>query len=140
MRGSRSSDYDLSSSTILTTRFGQESSRLIHSVTKYLYTVIGLITSIAALSLLNVLGLLDYFSSSGIDRVVDTILLIVLIVVLIPLVLLLLRSRKALDRWTDMFERNTIATAMRIAMTRRGKKETILALTQSVNEISEPLQ
>jgi hypothetical protein len=70
MRDSRSSDYDLSSSTILTTRFGQESSRLIHSVTKYLYTVIGLITSIAALSLLNVLGLLDYFSSSGIDRVV----------------------------------------------------------------------
>jgi hypothetical protein len=140
MRGSRSSDYDLSSSTILTTRFGQESSRLIHSVTKYLYTVIGLITSIAALSLLNVLGLLDYFSSSGIDRVVDTILLIALIVVLIPLVLLLLRSRKVLDRWTDMFERNTIATAMRISMTSRGKEEAILALVQSVDEISEPLE
>jgi hypothetical protein len=140
MRGSRSSDYDLSSSTILTTRFGQESSRLIHSVTKYLYTVIGLITSIAALSLLNVLGLLDYFSSSGIDRVVDTILLIALIVVLIPLVLLLLRSRKVLDRWTDMFERNTIATAMRISMASRGKEEAILALVQSVDEISEPLE
>jgi hypothetical protein len=140
MRGSRSSDYDLSSSTILTTRFGQESSRLIHSVTKYLYTVIGLITSIAALSLLNVLELLDYFSSSGIDRVVDTILLIALIVVLIPLVLLLLRSRKVLDRWTDMFERNTIATAMRISMTSRGKEEAILALVQSVDEISEPLE
>jgi hypothetical protein len=140
MRDSRSSDYDLSSSTILTTRFGQESSRLIHSVTKYLYTVIGLITSIAALSLLNVLGLLDYFSSSGIDRVVDTILLIALIVVLIPLVLLLLRSRKVLDRWTDMFERNTIATAMRISMTSRGKEEAILALVQSVDEISEPLE
>jgi uncharacterized membrane protein len=140
MRDSRSSDYDLSSSTILTTRFGQESSRLIHSVTKYLYTVIGLITSIAALSLLNVLGLLHYFSSSGIDRVVDTILLIALIVVLIPLVLLLLRSRKVLDRWTDMFERNTIATAMRISMTSRGKEEAILALVQSVDEISEPLE
>jgi hypothetical protein len=140
MRDSRSSDYDLSSSTILTTRFGQESARLIHSVAKYLYIVVGLIISIAALSLLNILGLLDYFSSSGIDRVVDTILLIALIVVLIPLVLLLLRSRKVLDRWTDMFERNTIATGMRIAMTRRGKEEAILALAQSVDEISEPLE
>jgi uncharacterized membrane protein len=91
-------------------------------VAKYLYIVVGLIISIAALSLLNILGLLDYFSSSGIDRVVDTFLLIALIAVLIPLVLLLLRSRKVLDRWTDMFERNTIATAMRISMTSRGKK------------------
>lgn len=140
MRDSRSSDYYLSSSTILTTRFGQESARLIHSVTKYLYIVVGLIISIAALSLLNILGLLDYFSSSGLDRVVDTILLITLIVVLVPLVLLLLRSRKVLDRWTDMFERNTIATAMKIAMTRRGKEEAILALAQSVDEISEPLE
>ena len=57
-----------------------------------------------------------------------------------PLVLLLLRSRKVLDRWTDMFERNTIATAMKIAMTRRGKEEAILALAQSVDEISEPLE
>ena len=89
---------------------------------------------------MNILGVLDYFSSSGIDRVVDTILLIALIVVLIPLVLLLLRSRKVLDRWTDMFERNTIATAMRISMTSRGKEEAILALVQSVDEISEPLE
>ena len=89
---------------------------------------------------MNILGVLDYFSSSGVDRVVDVILLLVLIGVLVPLVLLLLRSRKVLDRWTDMFERNTIATAMRIAMTRRGKEEAILALTQSVDEISEPLE
>lgn len=140
MRDSRSSDYDLSSSTILTTRFGQESARLIHSTGKNLYIVIGLITSIAVLSIMNILGVLDYFSSNRVDRVVDVILVLVLIGVLVPLVLLLLRSRRVLDRWTDMFERNTIATAMRIAMTRRGKEEAILALAQSVDEISEPLE
>ena len=140
MRDSRSSDYDLSSSTILTTRFGNESARLIHSVGKNLYIVIGLIASIAVLSIMNILGVLDYFSSNRLDRVVDVTLLLVLISVLVPLVLLLLRSRKVLDRWTDMFERNTIATAMRISMTRRGKVEAILALAQSVDEISEPLK
>ena len=140
MRDSRYSDYDMSSSTILTTRFGQESARLIHSIGKNLYIVIGLIASIAVLSIMNILGVLDYFSSNRLDRVVDVTLLLVLIGVLVPLVLLLLRSRKVLDRWTDMFERNTIATAMRISMTRRGKEEAILALTQSVDEISEPLE
>ena len=140
MRDSRSSDYDLSSSTILTTRFGNESARLIGSVGKNLYVVIGLIASIAVLSIMNILGVLDYFSSNRLDRVVDVTLLLVLIGVLVPLVLLLLRSRKVLDRWTDMFERNTITTAMKIAMTRRGKEEAILALAKSVDEISEPLE
>ena len=140
MRDSRWSDYDLSSSAILTTRFGNESARLIHSVGKNLYIVVGLIASIAVLSIMNILGVLDYFSSNRLDRVVDVTLLLVLIGVLVPLVLLLLRSRKVLDRWTEMFERNTIATAMRISMTSRGKKEAILALAQSVDEISEPLE
>ena len=66
--------------------------------------------------------------------------LMILIAVLIPLVLLLLRSKNVLENWTEMFERNTIATAMKIAMIRRGKEEVIHALTQSVDEISEPLE
>ena len=73
------SDYDLSSSTILTARFGHESTRLIHSVEKNLYTVIGLIASIAVLSIMNIFGVLDYFSSFRADRVVDVTLLVVLI-------------------------------------------------------------
>ncbi len=140
MRDSTSSDYDLSSSTILTTKFGNESARLIHSIGKNLYVVIGLIASIAVLSIMNILGVLDYFSPNRVDWVVDVTLLLVLIGVLVPLVLLLLRSRKVLDRWNDMFERNTIATAMRISMARRGKEEAILALAQSVDEIYEPLE
>jgi hypothetical protein len=59
---------------------------------------------------------------------------------LAPLVLLLLRFRNMLDRWTDMFERNTILATMSITMTTRTKEEAILALPQSIQEISEPLQ
>jgi hypothetical protein len=39
-----------------------------------------------------------------------------------------------------MFERNTITTAMSIAMTRRDKEQAIRALVESVDEISEPLE
>jgi hypothetical protein len=110
----------------LTARFGNESARLIHSIGKNLYLVIGLIASIGVLSIMNILGVLDYFSSNRVDRVIDVILVLVLIGMLVPLVLLLPRSRKVLDRWTDMFERNTIATAMRISMAREAKKKEYL--------------
>lgn len=138
----RISDYDSSFSTILTTKFGHQSAKLIHSVEKNLYIVIGLIASIAVLSILNIMGTLDYFSSNsaGVDKTVDILLLLILIVVLVPLFLLLLKSRNVLDRWTDMFERNTIATTMSIAMTDKSKEAIILALVQSVEQISEPLQ
>jgi len=136
----KSSDYDLSSSTILTASFGRHSMELIHTVEKNLYVVIGLIGAIALLSIMNILGVLDYFSSSRVDRTVDVTLLVVLIAVLIPLVVLLVKSRKVLERWTEMFDRNTIGTAMRIAMTRRDKVEAIHALSHSVGEISEPLE
>jgi hypothetical protein len=135
-------DFDLSSSAILTTRFGHESTRLIHLAQKNLYVVIGLIAALVVLSILNILGALDYFSTSSeqVDKIVDLTLLAVLIAVLIPLVLLLLRSRNVLERWTDMFERNTIMATMSITMTARTKEEAILALSQSIQEISKPLQ
>ena len=138
----RISDYDSSFSTILTIRFGHQSAKLIHSVEKNLYIVIGLIASIAVISILNIMGALDYFSSNsgGVDKIVDILLLLILIVVLVPLFLLLLKSRNVLDRWTDMFERNTIATTMSIAMTDKSKEAIVLALMQSVEQISEPLQ
>ena len=137
----KSHDYDdASSSTILTTRFGHESTRLIHSVERNLYIAVGLIGSIAILSLMNILGVLEYFRSSGVDRIVDVTLLVVLIAVLIPLVILLLRSRNVLENWNEMFERNTIATGMKLAMKSRSKEDAMQALAQSVDQVSEPLE
>jgi hypothetical protein len=89
---------------------------------------------------MNVFGILDYFSTGNVDRAVDAILLVILIVVLVPLVLLLLKSRNVLDRWADMFERNTIATSMKIAMNKRSREEAVFAVAQSVKQIREPLQ
>jgi hypothetical protein len=136
----KTSDYDISSSTILTARFGHESVKVIRLVKKNLYIVIGLIVSIAILSVMNIFGVFEYFSTGDVDRAVDAILLVILIVVLVPLVLLLLKSRNVLDRWADMFERNTIATSMKIAMNKRSREEAIFAVAQSVKQIGEPLQ
>jgi hypothetical protein len=137
---SNNDNYDFSSSTILTSKYGHESTRLIHVIEKNLLVIMAIIEAMAVVSILNTLGVLEYLYSHDADYVVDVVLSVILVVVLVPLIILLLKSRRTLDRWTDMFERNTIVTTMNIAMTNRSKEEAILALPHSIQQISEPLQ
>jgi hypothetical protein len=129
-----------SSSMILTSRFGYASAKLIHSVEKNLYIVLAVIVSIATLSILNTLGILNFLHPRNVDYFVDLALSIVLIIVVVPLVFLIIKSKKVLDKWNDMFEKNTISTSMNIVMEDRTKGEALKALAFSVGEISEPLQ
>ena len=63
--------YYPASSTILTSRFGYASAKLIHSVEKNLYVVLTVIVSIAALSILNTFGILNYLHPGNVDYFVD---------------------------------------------------------------------
>ena len=99
-----------------------------------------MILSIATLSILNTLGILNYLHPENVDYFVDLTLSIVLIVVVIPLVFLIVKSRRVLDNWNDMFEKNTITASMNITMKERTKLEALKALAFSVGEISAPLQ
>lgn len=133
-------DYYQASSTILTSRFGYASTKLIHSVEKNLYVVLVVIVSIATLSILNTMGILNYLHPENVDYFVDLTLSIVLIVVVVPLVFLIIKSRRVLDNWNDMFEKNTISTSMNITMKDRTEGEALKALSYAVREIAEPLQ
>jgi hypothetical protein len=133
-------DSSYGTSTILTSKFGYASAKVIHSVEKNLYIVLAVILSIAVLSILNILGILNYLYAENVDYFVDVFLSIVLIIVVIPLVFLILKSRRVLDKWNDMFERNTISTSINISMTNRTNKDALHSLVYSVDEISEPLQ
>jgi hypothetical protein len=139
-RSGDGSDYDFSPSTILTSRYGHESRRLIHLIEKNLLIIMAIIVATVILSILNILGVLESFGVHEVDYIVDITLAVILVAVLVPLIILILKSRRTLDRWSEMFERNTIATTMSIAMNNRSKEEALLALSQSVRQISEPLQ
>jgi type II secretory pathway pseudopilin PulG len=138
--GDDGSDYDFSPSTILTSRYGHESRRLIHLIEKNLLIIMAIIVATVILSILNILGVLESFGVHEVDYIVDITLAVILVAVLVPLIMLILKSRRTLDRWSEMFERNTIATTMSIAMNNRSKEEALRALSQSVRQISEPLQ
>jgi hypothetical protein len=127
-------------SLILTARYGHESSKLIHLIEKNLYIVIGLIVFMVVLSVVNAFGFHYLFAySEDIDFIVDISLAVILVVVVIPLIILLLKSRKTLDRWDDMFETNTLSISIGIAMANRTKEEAFMAVMQSVEQINQPL-
>lgn len=129
-----------SSSLILTARFGRESSKLIHLIEKNLYIVVGLIVFMVVLSIVNAFGFHFLFAySEDVDLIVDISLAVILVVVVVPLIILLLKSRKTLDRWDDMFETNTLSISMGIAMASRTKEEAFRAIMQSVEQINQPL-
>ncbi len=140
VRTSGDDDEYYPASTILTSRFGYTSAKLIHSVEKNLYVVLAVIVSIATLSLLNTLGILNYLHPENVDYFVDLTLSVVLIIVVVPLVFLILKSRKVLDKWNDMFEKNTISTSMNITMKDRTEEAALKALSYAVGEFAEPLQ
>jgi hypothetical protein len=137
---SDNNNYDFSPSIILTSRYGHESTRLIHLIEKNLLIIMAIIVATAILSILNILGVLEFLEAHNVDFIVDVTLSVILVAVLAPLITLILKSRRTLDRWSEMFERNTIVTTMNIAMKNRSKEEAIFALSQSVRQISEPLQ
>lgn len=129
-----------SSSLVLTARYGHESSKLIHLIEKNLYIVIGLIVFTAALSIVNAFGFHYFFQySEDVDFIVDVSLAVILIAVAIPLIILVLKSRKTLDRWDDMFEINTLSISIGIAMANRTKEEACRAIMQSVEQVNQPL-
>lgn len=132
--------YNSNQSVILTTRFGITSAKLIHSVEKNLYVVMGIIIAITVLSILNISGILDYFYSEDVDYHVDVLLSIILVLVLAPLISLVIKSRKVLDKWNDMFEKNTITTSMKIIMADRSKEEALKAVILSIGQITEPFK
>ncbi|MDP9290235.1 MAG: hypothetical protein M3P08_18855 [Thermoproteota archaeon] len=102
--------------------------------------MLGVIVSIAVLSILNTLGILNLLYSENVDYFVDLILSVVLIIVVVPLVFLILKSRKVLDNWNDMFERTTISISINITIGNRAKEGAVKALAYLIGEISEPLQ
>ena len=67
-----------------------------------------IIVAMAVLSILNTLGVLECLEAHNVDYIGDVTISIILVAVLAPLIIFILKARRTLDRWADMFERNTI--------------------------------
>lgn len=130
------------SSPVFITRYAQKSIKLIGFLEKNFILIIGAISALGVLSVLDIIQAqahIHILSDNGYDITV-TVLSLISLAVFIPTAILLLKSRRILESWAGMFDRNSIKASMNIAMASKSKEEAIRAVSETIEEIGEPLQ
>ena len=138
---SSNSDDDLQS-PVLATKYAHTASNLVRTLTIRFVFIIGVISALIVLAVLDVLHVVGYMRVIP-DVVYDSMIVIfsvILLVIILYLLNTLLKSKKILNSWADTFERNSIKTGMNIAMTNKSKEEAIGAIAETVAQIGEPLR
>jgi hypothetical protein len=133
--------YLASSSPTLVTRYAHKSSRLIYSIEKNIFIVIGVVAALAAISIIDTferLGISDFIDES-LDDTLIAILSVISLASLIPILRLSLQSKKTLEEWADMFERNSIKNSISMSLTSLDKEEVVYVIAETVEEIGSSL-
>ena len=142
---SRKSDFamhDSIDSPIMPTRYAHRSSKLIRSIEKTFYPIIGLIAALLVFAVLDMTDVLVKYNIMP-DRTHDIIIASVSAILLIAVVYLLygiIKSRQMLHHWADIFERNSIKAGLTISMSNTSKENILGALSETIEGIGEPLR
>jgi hypothetical protein len=143
--GSKRSNFDVSDSAdspIMPTRYAHESSKMIRSIEKTFYPIIGLIAALIVLAILDITDVVSKYNLLP-DKTYDMIITFVATILLVAVAYLLyslIKSRRTLHLWADVFERNSIKAGITISMSTRSKEQVLRALSETIEGIGEPLR
>jgi hypothetical protein len=136
-----SDDIRNSLSPTLITRYAHKSSRLIYSIEKNIFVVIGVVSTLAVVAVidaLEIIGITD-FIGEGLDDTIVAILSLISLAALLPILKISLQSKKTLEDWADMFESNSIKNSISMSLVSTDKNDVLQAIAESVEELREPL-
>lgn len=134
-------NFDATSPT-LSTRYGHEASILLKTITINFRIIIGIL---AGLIFLVSIDLSADFGLKSIleDELLDLLIIFVSIIILFIVIMILQpigKYRNLLDKWINLFERNSLATELRIMISNKDKKEVLTALSTILEPINTKLQ
>ena len=136
-------DAAIADSPILLTQYSSEASQLIKSFTKYMPFVVIILILIASITTFDLIRPSGFFTNVLIDTIIDTIIVavsILLIIFIIFTILPALRYPKILDKWSNLFENNSIRTGILLSINKKSKEEILKALSKNIEKIASPLQ
>ena len=133
-------EYD--ESPLIATRYSKIAAKLVNSIHKHLSIIIYVTIALAAFSVLDVLGVLHIIglSSDYIHDIIVTIVLLALLGILSLVLLYIVRARRILELWHDMFESSSLKTSISILMKDKSKEEALYAVAESIDEINPYMQ
>jgi hypothetical protein len=126
----------------MATKYAHTASILVYSLSKNFVFIIGVISALTVIAILDVLNVVGYMKVIP-DVVYDSMIVtfsVILLIVILYLLNTLLKTKKVFSSWADTFERNSIKTGMNIAMINKSKEEAIGAVAETVAQIGEPLR
>lgn len=135
----RKDDHVISLSPTLITRYAHKSSRLIYSIEKNIFIVIGVVTALAAIAVidtLEIMGITDFINENLNDPII-AILSLVSLAALLPILRLSLQSKRTLEDWAEMFEHNSIKNSITMSLTSISKEDVVHAVADTVEEVGE---
>ena len=124
------------------TSYAHHASQLIRGISNRLVLVIIVLCPLFFFSIIDALRLVGLKNIVG-DQVIDNTIVIFcgcLLILVIFLSRALLRSKKILNQWADVFDRNLIIAGINISMNKLSKEEALTAVAESVEEIGQPLR
>ena len=127
-----------SESPTLATRYAHRAATLGHSIEKNSYLIIGIVIALFVLSTLDMLGGHEILPFS-LDPVI-TVFSAGSIIALSYMLRLTIKSKRVLENWADVFERNSIAAGINISMGSRTREEAVRAIAETVEEIGSQLR
>lgn len=139
---SGNSRYFDSESPTLPTRYGHEASIFIKSITKKFPYVIAIIIGLISLTVLDLsadMGLKLIIGDKSIDTLIislSLIMLVILTIVLRPL----FKFERLLEKWADLFEKNSLTAEIKMMISNRNKDEVLSSVSSILEPINDPLQ
>ena len=140
--GSDKTGFGLSADSVILTQYSSEASQLIKSFTKNIplvVTILILIVSTTTLDLIMDLGFTRILSDETIDAMIIAVSLFLIVFTLFA-VRPVLRSRKILEKWSNLFENNAIRTGILLTIKDKSKEEILYALPEVIDQIAIPLE
>ena len=140
--GSDKTGFGLSADSVMLTQYSSEASQLIKSFTKnipFVIIILILIVSMTTVDLIMDLGFTRILSDETIDAMIIAVSLFLIVFTLFA-VRPVLRSRKILEKWSNLFENNAIRTGILLTIKDKSKEEILYALPEVIDQIAIPLE
>ncbi len=141
-RRDRTDDNINNDSPLLLTQYSSKAAQLIKSFTKnilFFILILFVITGMTILDLSMNLGFTNIVSDETIDAIIiGTSIFLILFTILI--VRPVRRSQHILEKWSNLFDQNSIRTGIILSINNKSKDEVLVALSETIEQIAIPLQ
>ncbi len=136
-----STDLNTFSPTLITT-YSQKAVSSIRSIEHILYVLLSVLVAFALLVFIDTAAVKGYIKFLPEDEydIVLSLIAFVAIGIIIFLLRIILNTRKKLDNWAYVFEKNSIGSLISIGLSSLDKKSLLFSIVENIGEIGDPIK